>query len=181
MGRVTTTSLRAQENYLRAVLKSGKGVVPSKESSEETKQTASLLKSHAGGFITEIEGELLTSQEEESKVQGEKQEEKSDCGLQGAQDHNKGEDEPTTQEETENTISFTPVRTVSSKEVEVRGKNDGVGDPETTVRRESSSTEGVASRHFPVPARLVTNSAWRGGRCNRGTRALSQQATHNLK
>ena len=32
-----------------------------------------------------------------------------------------------------------------------RSKDDSDSDPETTVRRERSSTEGVANSHFPVP------------------------------
>lgn len=132
------------------VLNTGVGVVPGEEGSEETKDTTGLLQSEVAGssHATRVE-EVRQGQAEEGDVEGEEEGEEGNGRAHGAEEEDKGEDEPAHEVEAESVVKCSTVTTVSLLDLEEGSLDAGPRDPETTVRRESSSRESVARSHFP--------------------------------
>lgn len=141
------------EEGVAVVLDTGQSVVPGKEGSEHTKQTTSDLKAVLGLKSTEVGGVVLAGEEEESQVKREEEEEEHDSRLQGAEEQEGSEDEPAGQEETNDRASVGGVGLVRTnlgvEDVETGREKKTIGNPETTIRRESGSTKGVADSHLP--------------------------------
>ncbi len=87
---------------LRAVLNTSQGVVPGEEGSEEAKQSTGLLEGEGGRGVAHVGSHLLGSEEQESQIKREKQQEKGHGRTQGAKNQKGGENEPAEQEETQN-------------------------------------------------------------------------------
>lgn len=83
---------RDDEEAVAGIGDTGKSVVPSGEGGEETKEATSLQDL---GIGLAVRGEQVgDTQKQEGQVQEEEQKEERDCRLQGADDQDKGEDEP---------------------------------------------------------------------------------------
>lgn len=131
-----------------------KGIVPRQERCQNAKDTTSLLQAFGGRRCAIVVGVLGASQEKECQVQGEEEHEEHDSRAQRADQQDKGEDEPARQEETQHArhIRCRGIRVRNAQ----RGRQDeGVGDPEATVRREGGGTESVADGHFPRKCELT--------------------------
>lgn len=84
---------RNEKEGVSAVEDTGEGIVPGSESREDAEDTASL---DAGGVWSVVDGlEVADAEQEESEVEREEEEEEGDCGAQGTDEHEEGEDEPT--------------------------------------------------------------------------------------
>lgn len=83
---------RDDEEAVAGIGDTGKSVVPSGEGGEETEEATSLQDLGVGGAV--LGEQVGDTQKQEGQVQEEEQEEESDCRLQGADDQDKGEDEP---------------------------------------------------------------------------------------
>ena len=112
-----------------------------------------------GGIeVSFVAGELAASQHKEGDIQSKEKQEEHDGGAQRAEKQDGGEDEPAGKEDADSRSAhlgvdslgcFGSIGSVLAKDVPGRSKKNGIGDPEATERRESSSTEGVANSHFP--------------------------------
>lgn len=78
---------RDNEEAVARVCNTGKGVVPSQESGEDTEATTGLGAGRAWDEVAE-------GQEQEGQVKGEEEEEKGDGRAEGADQEEEGEDEP---------------------------------------------------------------------------------------
>ena len=83
-----------------AVLKTGKGIVPSHKSSQETKESSCLLKSDLSGVVSQIMSVVLASEQKEADVEEEEEREECNGGSEGADEEESREDEPASEEET---------------------------------------------------------------------------------
>jgi len=80
------------EEAVAGIGDTSESVVPSSEGGEETEQATSLEDLPVG--LATLREQVGDTQEQEGQVQEEEQEEERNCGLQGADDQDKGEDEP---------------------------------------------------------------------------------------
>lgn len=133
---------------VRAVLNTSQGVVPGEEGSEETKETTGLLEGQGSCGIAHVGSHLLGSEEQESQIKREEQQEKGHGRTEGAKNQNSGENEPAEQEEAQNVCLLS--LGVIVQDMETGSEDDGVGQPETAVRRQCGGTESIASGHFPA-------------------------------
>lgn len=95
---------------------------------------------------------MAQAEQQEGHGEGEEQREEGDGGAERAEKQDEGEDEPAHEIETHGVEEVRLVAALSKALLDAkaaRGEDDGEGDPETTVRGESSSTESVTDSHFP--------------------------------
>lgn len=142
-------SRKGYDRPVGVIQNTGQGIVPSGECSKQTEHTTSLDARNvlcAGG----VGEDVPEREEQEGHVKREEEEEEGDGRTQRGHEQDGGEDEPAEEEEAEG-IAEVLGAGVGSGDVESTGRQgDGDGDPETTVGRESGSTEGVADGHFPA-------------------------------
>lgn len=81
------------EEAVAVVGDTSKSVVPGGESSQETEETTSLGDLGVGGGTSSLQ--VGNTEQEEGQVQEEEEREEGDSGLQGAEEQDSGEDEPT--------------------------------------------------------------------------------------
>lgn len=140
------------EKGVALVCNTREGIVPGDEGSEKSKHTTGLDQCDVN-LSGIVQDKVSNSQEEEGHVESEEQQEEGDGRAECAEEEESGEDEPSSEEESNSMVKIV-VRVllgVSSGDGEATwGVDDGVRDPETSVRRESSSTESVSDGHFPV-------------------------------
>lgn len=81
------------EEAVASIGDTGEGIVPGGESSQETEETTGLLDVGVGVAVgTALQ--VCDTEQEEGQIQGEEQQEEGDGGLEGAEQHDGGEDEP---------------------------------------------------------------------------------------
>lgn len=83
-----------------AVLKTGKGIVPSHKSSQESKESSRLLQSDLSGVVAQIMSVVLASEQKEADVEEEEEREECNSGSESADEEESCEDEPAGEEET---------------------------------------------------------------------------------
>lgn len=135
--------------------------IPSNKGGDDTESAAGLQASGVGSASATVL-EVGNAEHEEGKVKAEEEQEEGDGRAQGADHHEEGEDEPGDEVKAERVeeglrrLRFQRLHNLES----TRSQDDGGAEPETTVRREGSSTEGVADGHFPGKRleRLIINS-----------------------
>jgi hypothetical protein len=84
---------RDEEERVAVVQDTSKSVVPSEESSCKTKGTACGDARLVWGGRVVLQ--VTNAEEEEGEIKGEEQEEEGDCGTEGGEKEEGGEDEPT--------------------------------------------------------------------------------------
>jgi hypothetical protein len=170
-GRPGEVDDREDEEAVAGVGDTRKSVVPSGESSQETEHTTSLGNLGVGGGASTLQ--VGNTEQEEGQVQEKEEQEEGDGRLQGADDQDSGEDEPTLmillvflimhtkeeaktyhQEQTEGVVEvLTGCATQALRNLEpAGGQHDRKREPETTIRRQSGGTKGVTDSHFPTKA-----------------------------
>jgi len=70
----------------------------------------------------------------------------------------KGEDEPDEEEETNGIVDLVFNVCVTLEDTSARNQDQGVADPETTVRRQGSSTKGIATDKLPHSSEKLNQS-----------------------
>lgn len=135
------------EEGVAGVGDTSKSVVPSGEGSQETKDTTSLDETGMS-VLGVVEDEVADREEEEGHVEEEEEQEEGDGRAQGADQQDGGEDKPSGQEETDSVLKVSCLVCCSNLEA-TWSVDDGVREPETTVRGQSSSTKGVTDGHLP--------------------------------
>lgn len=129
--------------------------VPSDKRRQDTKSTTSPQQTGVGCASAAVV-QVSESEHQECHVEGEEEQEEGHGGSQGADEHEEGEDEPAHEvdaervEEGRGRFGFECLHDLES----TGGQNDGGTDPEATVRRKSSCTEGVTGSDFPVDETL---------------------------
>jgi hypothetical protein len=94
-----------------------------------------------GGSVG-VELEVRNREEEEGDVEEEEEREEGEGRLKSADKADEGEDEPSNEEESDGVVGLGGGGVISEK-AEVTGFDQRPGDPETTVRGQSSSTKSV--------------------------------------
>lgn len=103
---------------------------------------------------------LAASKHQECQVEREEEQEEHDGRTKRAEQENGREDEPARQEEADCAVGHLGIGAggrerggvvwaALAQDVPVGSQENAVGDPEATIRGQSSSTEGVANSHFP--------------------------------
>ena len=81
------------EEAVASIGDTSEGIVPGSESSQETEQTTGLLDVGVGVAVrTALQ--VGNTKQEEGQVQGEEEHEEGDGGLEGAEQHDGGENKP---------------------------------------------------------------------------------------
>lgn len=84
---------RDDEEAVASIGDTSEGIIPCRESSQETEETTGLLDVGVGVAVrTALQ--VGNTEQEEGQVQGEEQQEEGDGGLEGAEQHDGSEDEP---------------------------------------------------------------------------------------
>ena len=138
------------EEAVTVVGKTGEGIVPSGKCSKEAEETTSLLD---GGVRIITDGHQVgDSQQQEGQIQEEEQQEEGHGGAKGAEEQDRGEDEPSHQEETQRVIEGRGALCNEAVfNIEAWSQDNSKGDPETSIRRERCGTKSVSDCHFPTP------------------------------
>ena len=155
------------EEAVAVVRNTGKGVVPSCKCCQETEEATGL---DDGGvrLALGVAVDITNTEEQEGKVQEEKQQEEGYGGPQGAEQQDSGEDEPSLVTVSTRLIQSLELRTYKEEQSErvielwctsaskslrnlksTWGQDDRESKPETTIRRQSGGTKGVSNGHFP--------------------------------
>jgi hypothetical protein len=92
-GRPGEVSDRDDEEAVASVGNTSEGVVPGSESCKETEETTSLLNGDID-IVVGVPLQVGDTEEQEGQVQEEEEQEESDGRLEGAEQHDGGEDEP---------------------------------------------------------------------------------------
>lgn len=185
-GRPGEVSNGDNEEAVASVGDTGEGIVPGGEGSQETEQTTSLLDIGIGGTISTLL-QVSDTEQEEGQVQEEEQQEEGDGRFEGANQHDGGKDEPTLwevsdrdrgssrlrvdaiwkgltyhQEQTEGIVEFGGVcgQQFVFDLKSTGGQNNGEGEPEATVRGQSSCTKSVTDSHFPANATVSAKATF---------------------
>jgi hypothetical protein len=116
-----------------AVLKTGEGIVPSHECSQESKQSSCLLKSKLSTVVAQVVGIVLACKQEEADVEKEEEREEGEGGLEGADEEKRCEDPPAGKEEAHDRTSITLVRTIGAEDVPCWRQEKTIGDPEASI------------------------------------------------
>lgn len=146
------------EEAVAVISQTSESVVPSGERSQEAEETTSLDDGGGGGAISA--NQVANTQQQEGDVQEEEQQEEGNGRAEGAEQQDGGEDEPAHQEQTHRVIEEvgTTVLLERRHNFEATGsQNNSEGNPETTVRGQSSGTKSVSDSHFP-DAKRVSNA-----------------------
>lgn len=141
------------EEAVAAVGNTGQSVIPGSEGCHKTKETTGLDDGRVG-LAMAVPLDVADTEQEEGEIEEEEQQEESHSGSQGAEQQDGGEDEPAHQEQTEGIVKHGGATLVGSDksrlDVEATGGQDNSeGDPETTIRGQSSGTKSVTDSHFP--------------------------------
>lgn len=165
-------SNRHDEEAVAVVGQTSQGVIPSGERSQETEETTG----HDHGLVGLTSGgvtlDVPDTKQQEGQVEEEEQQEEGHGGTESAEQQDGGEDEPAHQVQTERVVvhrglatSFLFQRRHDFKAT--GGQDNRERQPETSVRRQGSSTESVTNSHFPF--RLISvcfsfSMTWEEGR-----------------
>jgi len=106
-----------------------------------------------------VPGELASHEKEEGEIEEGEEDDQGDVDPQGSQEEEEGDDEPGSQKDSESVGEFTGGISVSSTNTKVRDEEGGKGQPETTVRSESSCAERVAGGEFPHSSSELSQTA----------------------
>ena len=135
--------------YVPRVGNTGERVIPRHECGNDAEAAASLLQRRAAVDLPLSLGEVGAREHQEGQVQGEEQQEEHDGRPQRAQQQDGREDEPAHQEETDYrklvVVGAVPVQGMEGGRLE-----DGVRNPEASVRRQRRGAKGVAHSHLPT-------------------------------
>lgn len=141
---------RNDKEAVARVRNTREGVIPSRKRSQNAKRAAGIDAGLVGMLAIVLQ--VADTQQQESQVEGEEQEEKGDCRLQSAEEEDEGEDEPADEEQAdvvEQAAGALGFFQGGFDGEAAGGEEDGEGDPETAVGGEGGGAEGVADCHFP--------------------------------
>lgn len=146
------------EEAVAVISQTSKGVVPSGKRSQEAEETTGL--GDGGGRSAISADQVGNTQQQEGQVQEEEQQEESNGRAEGAEQQDGGEDEPAHQEQTHGVIEEVGTTILLERRHDfeaARSQDNSEGNPETTIRGQSSGTKGVTDGHFPS-AKRVSNA-----------------------
>ena len=103
------------------------GAIPGGKRSQQAKDTTGF---DAGG-ATDV---FSNGESEKGEVEGEEEEDEGDRVAKDGDEHEKGEDEPTKEEKGEGGVQFFCVCAIGRDDAKAWDEDDGIGEPETTVR-----------------------------------------------
>jgi len=102
--------------------------------------------------------ELGNTEEQEGDPEEEEDGAEGDGRLVGGDEHDEGEGEPGHQVDAEGVVELACI-SVGGEDTRGWPEDEGEGDPESTVRRESSCTEGVTSRELPHASKKLDEAS----------------------
>lgn len=180
-GRPGEVSNGNDEEAVAVIGQTSESVVPSGERSQEAEETTSLDDGGSGGAISA--NQVANTQQQEGDVQEEEQQEEGNGRAEGAEQQDGGEDEPAHQEQTHRVIEEVGTTILLERRHNfeaARSQDNSEGNPETTVRGQSSGTKGVSDSHFPGAKRVSSARAIYDMILSNWTRAQLHRVATNL-
>jgi hypothetical protein len=125
--------------------------IPSDERCQNTEGATSSKETSVCGTSATVH-QVCEAKHEECEVKREEEQKEGNGRAKGADQQQEGEDEPCHEIESERVEEWLWRFCLQCRrDLEAIGcQNDNCADPETTVRRESSGTEGVSESNFPI-------------------------------
>ena len=158
------------EEAVGVVGDTGEGVVPGGEGGEQAEEAAGLDDGRVG-LALGVAVDVADTEQQEGQVEEEEEQEEGHGGAQGAEEQDRGEDEPALdklvsgkrevsggggayeEEQAEGVIEHGGAAGFFDGRGNLEstgGQDDGKGQPEAAVRGQGGGTKGVADGHFPV-------------------------------
>lgn len=154
------------EEAVGVVGDTSKRIIPGKERSEETKVSSSFDAARVWSAPRVIE--VSNAEKQEGQIKSKEEREEGHRRFQRADEEQEREDEPSHQVEAEGVKerAFSKRYKIALNVEASWSEDDGEGEPEATVRRESSGTESVSDSHFPHAGEKLDETAIPVGKGN---------------
>jgi len=143
LGKNSTRHVDGLDDKVRVLLVGNTSVriVPGNNRSNESKVAANLA---ANGRVAK----MRNGEEKEGNVKEQEKTEECNGRLESQHEHDKGEEKPAEQKETNNIVKVCGI-VVSLSDTKGLGLESSPSEPESTVRRKSSGTKGVLNDNLP--------------------------------